>query len=105
MSPPSTPHKTCGCGVPRARGEPDETRLDELGTQCSPCTREFACDVANLCKAELTIPFAFSSHALPNPEVTARRSFRDGLRLSKLMQCIVGDVDLRSGKWDLVHFS
>ncbi|WP_254878643.1 type I-E CRISPR-associated endonuclease Cas1e [Streptomyces sp. NA04227] len=49
-------------------------------------------DVADLYKAELTIPLAFSLHDSPNPEAQARRSFRDGLRLFRLLPRIVHDI-------------
>ncbi|TDC78281.1 type I-E CRISPR-associated endonuclease Cas1e [Streptomyces hainanensis] len=49
-------------------------------------------DVADLYKAELTIPLAFSLHDTPNPEGMARRGFREGLRLFKLLPRIVTDV-------------
>ncbi|MFI2764827.1 type I-E CRISPR-associated endonuclease Cas1e [Streptomyces echinatus] len=49
-------------------------------------------DIADLYKAELTIPLAFSLHASTNPEAQARRSFRDGLRLFRLLLRIVHDI-------------
>ncbi|MFD8922756.1 type I-E CRISPR-associated endonuclease Cas1e [Streptomyces sp. NPDC059569] len=49
-------------------------------------------DIADLYKAELTIPLAFSLHDSPHPEAMARRGFREGLRLYKLMPRIVADV-------------
>ncbi|OII63095.1 subtype I-E CRISPR-associated endonuclease Cas1 [Streptomyces sp. CC53] len=49
-------------------------------------------DIADLYKAELTIPLAFSLHDAPHPEATARRSFREGLRLYKLLPRIVNDI-------------
>ncbi|MGW4271476.1 type I-E CRISPR-associated endonuclease Cas1e [Streptomyces seoulensis] len=49
-------------------------------------------DIADLYKAELTIPLAFSLHASTNPEAQARRSFRDGLRLFRLLPRIVHDI-------------
>ncbi|MGW0734442.1 type I-E CRISPR-associated endonuclease Cas1e [Streptomyces sp. NPDC002851] len=52
----------------------------------------FVYDIADLYKADLTIPLAFSLHASPNPEAEARRSFRDGLRLFKLLPRIVTDI-------------
>lgn len=52
----------------------------------------FVYDIADLYKAELTIPLAFSLHASPQPEAEARRSFRDGLRLFKLLPRIVTDI-------------
>jgi len=49
-------------------------------------------DIADLYKAELTIPLAFSLHDSSHPEAMARRSFREGLRLYKLLPRIVADV-------------
>ncbi|QEV43167.1 type I-E CRISPR-associated endonuclease Cas1 [Streptomyces nodosus] len=49
-------------------------------------------DIADLYKAELTIPLAFSLHAATNPEAEARRSFREGLRLFRLLPRIVHDL-------------
>jgi CRISPR-associated protein Cas1 len=54
----------------------------------------FVYDIADLYKAELTIPLAFSLHASPDPEGAARRKFREGLRLFKLLPRIVGDIQL-----------
>lgn len=71
-----------------------------LALGCSPALgfvhsgnqQAFIYDIADLYKAELTIPLAFSLHNSPNPEQQARRSFRSGLRLFKLMPRIVTDV-------------
>jgi CRISPR-associated protein Cas1 len=52
----------------------------------------FVYDMADLYKAQLTIPLAFSLHASTNPEAEARRSFRDSLRLFKLLPRIVADI-------------
>ncbi|MFF8367074.1 type I-E CRISPR-associated endonuclease Cas1e [Rhodococcus erythropolis] len=52
----------------------------------------FIYDIADLYKAELTLPLAFSLHASTNPEAEARRSFRDGLRLFRLLPRIVHDI-------------
>ncbi|ASO21625.1 CRISPR-associated protein Cas1 [Actinoalloteichus hoggarensis] len=52
----------------------------------------FVYDIADLYKAELTIPLAFSLHDADKPEQQARRSFRDGLRLFKLLPRVVTDV-------------
>lgn len=65
-----------------------------LGFIHSGTQQAFVYDIADLYKAELTIPLAFSLHTNPNPETAARRSFREGLRLCKLMQRIVGDIQL-----------
>ncbi|MEV7416615.1 type I-E CRISPR-associated endonuclease Cas1e [Streptomyces sp. NPDC089919] len=63
-----------------------------LGFVHSGNQQAFVYDVADLYKAELTIPLAFSLHASHNPEGEARRSFRDGLRLFKLLPRIVADI-------------
>ncbi|WP_404870937.1 type I-E CRISPR-associated endonuclease Cas1e (plasmid) [Kitasatospora griseola] len=71
-----------------------------LALGCSPALgfvhsgnqQAFVYDIADLYKAELTIPLAFSLHSSPEPESEARRSFRDGLRLFKLLPRIVTDV-------------
>lgn len=52
----------------------------------------FVYDIADLYKAQLTIPLAFSLHSSTDPEALARRSFRDGLRLFKLLPRIVTDI-------------
>ncbi|MDT0382569.1 type I-E CRISPR-associated endonuclease Cas1e [Streptomyces sp. DSM 42041] len=49
-------------------------------------------DIADLYKAELTIPLAFSLHNSPHPEAMARRGFREELRLYKLLPRIVADI-------------
>ncbi len=71
-----------------------------LALGCSPALgfihsgnqQAFIYDIADLYKAELTIPLAFSLHNSTHPEQEARRSFRDGLRLFKLMPRIVADI-------------
>jgi CRISP-associated protein Cas1 len=71
-----------------------------LAIGCSPALgfvhsgnqQAFVYDIADLYKAELTIPLAFSLNSSSNPEGEARRSFREGLRLFKLMPRIVTDV-------------
>ena len=63
-----------------------------LGYVHSGNQQAFVYDIADLYKAELTIPLAFSLHASSNPEAEARRSFRDGLRLFKLLPRIVTDI-------------
>ena len=71
-----------------------------LALGCSPALgyvhsgnqQAFVYDIADLYKADLTIPLAFSLHASTNPEAEARRSFRDGLRLFKLLPRIVADI-------------
>ncbi|MGW7352970.1 type I-E CRISPR-associated endonuclease Cas1e [Streptomyces sp. NPDC054784] len=63
-----------------------------LGFVHSGNQQAFVYDIADLYKADLTIPLAFSLHDSTNPEATARRSFRDGLRLFKLLPRIVNDI-------------
>ncbi|MCM3266842.1 MULTISPECIES: type I-E CRISPR-associated endonuclease Cas1e [Streptomyces] len=71
-----------------------------LALGCSPALgfihsgnqQAFVYDIADLYKAELTIPLAFSLHDASDPEAQARRSFRDGLRLFKLMPRITTDI-------------
>ncbi|CAL2073536.1 CRISPR-associated endonuclease Cas1 [Streptomyces murinus] len=52
----------------------------------------FVYDVADLYKAETTLPLAFALHNSDNPERDARRRFRENLRLLKLLPRIVRDV-------------
>lgn len=52
----------------------------------------FVYDIADLYKAEITIPLAFTLHESPDPEGNARRSFRERLHLFKLMPRIVEDI-------------
>ncbi|WP_432141014.1 type I-E CRISPR-associated endonuclease Cas1e [Streptomyces sp. bgisy084] len=63
-----------------------------LGFVHSGNQQSFIYDIADLYKAELTLPLAFTLHNAPNPEQAARRSFREGLRLFRLMPRIVTDV-------------
>ncbi|WP_240351207.1 type I-E CRISPR-associated endonuclease Cas1e [Streptomyces olivoreticuli] len=71
-----------------------------LAMGCSPALgfvhsgnqQAFVYDVADLYKAELTLPLAFSLHNSTHPEQAARRNFREGLRLFRLMPRIVNDV-------------
>ncbi|WP_348532792.1 type I-E CRISPR-associated endonuclease Cas1e [Kitasatospora sp. MAP5-34] len=63
-----------------------------LGFVHSGNQQAFVYDIADLYKAKLTIPLAFSLHNSPNPEQDARRSFRDGLRLFQLLPRIVTDI-------------
>lgn len=57
------------------------------GTQMS-----FVYDVADLYKARVTIPLAFSLHASDDPEREARRRLREEFRALKLMPQIVADI-------------
>lgn len=63
-----------------------------LGFVHSGNQQSFIYDIADLYKAELTIPLAFTLHDAAHPEQAARRSFREGLRLFRLMPRIVTDV-------------
>ncbi|WP_078891871.1 type I-E CRISPR-associated endonuclease Cas1e [Streptomyces sp. NRRL S-350] len=71
-----------------------------LALGCSPALgfvhngnqQAFVYDIADLYKAELTIPLAFSLHDSPQPEADARRGFRDRLRLFRLLPRIVTDI-------------
>lgn len=63
-----------------------------LGFVHTGTSHAFVYDIADLYKAELTIPLAFSLHASQDPEGDARRSFRRGLTLFRLMPRIVGDI-------------
>ncbi|MFD6434344.1 type I-E CRISPR-associated endonuclease Cas1e [Streptomyces venezuelae] len=63
-----------------------------LGSVHSGNQQALVYDIADLYKAELTVPLAFSLHASTHPEAEARRSFRDGLRLFRLMPRIVRDL-------------
>lgn len=84
-----------------------------LGFIHSGTQHAFVYDVADLYKAEITIPLAFSLHNSTRPEQTARRKLREQFRLFKLLPRIVTDIqqvlDPDSGtgqldrKPDLVH--
>ncbi|WP_030826209.1 type I-E CRISPR-associated endonuclease Cas1e [Streptomyces hygroscopicus] len=52
----------------------------------------FVYDIADLYKAETTLPIAFALHNSTNPEQEARRRFREDLRLLRLLPRIVRDV-------------
>ncbi|MFF4935341.1 type I-E CRISPR-associated endonuclease Cas1e [Streptomyces griseofuscus] len=52
----------------------------------------FVYDIADLYKAETTLPLAFALHNSDNPEQDARRRFRENLRLLRLLPRIVRDV-------------
>jgi len=49
-------------------------------------------DIADLYKAKLTIPLAFSLHSSTQPERDARLKFREDLRLFRLLPTIVTDI-------------
>jgi CRISPR-associated protein Cas1 len=71
-----------------------------LALGCSPglgfvhtgTSHAFVYDIADLYKAELTLPTAFALHGATDPEAEARRSFRERLRLYRLMPRIVRDI-------------
>ena len=63
-----------------------------LGFVHTGTSHSFVYDIADLYKAELTIPLAFTLHDSTDPEGQARRSFRDGLRLFRLLPRIVADI-------------
>ena len=63
-----------------------------LGFVHTGTTHSFVYDVADLYKAELTLPVAFSLHSSDDPEGDARRAFRSKLRLYRLMPRIVRDI-------------
>ncbi|WP_189135441.1 type I-E CRISPR-associated endonuclease Cas1e [Wenjunlia tyrosinilytica] len=71
-----------------------------LALGCSPALgfvhagtqHAFVYDVADLYKAHITLPLAFSLHQSANPEQEARRTFRAELRLVRLMPRIIRDV-------------
>ncbi|MFD0851026.1 type I-E CRISPR-associated endonuclease Cas1e [Actinomadura adrarensis] len=63
-----------------------------LGFIHTGTSHSFIYDIADLYKAELTIPLAFALHDVPDPDGQARRSFRDGLRLFRLLPRIVADI-------------
>lgn len=58
-----------------------------IGTQ-----HAFVYDIADLYKADTTLPLAFALHSSDNPEQQARRRFREDLRLLRLLPRIVQDV-------------
>lgn len=63
-----------------------------LGFVHTGTSHAFVYDIADLYKAELTIPLAFTLHASEDPEGDARRAFRRGLTLFRLMPNIVRDI-------------
>ncbi|MFI6469879.1 type I-E CRISPR-associated endonuclease Cas1e [Streptomyces sp. NPDC050516] len=71
-----------------------------LALGCSPALgfvhagtqHAFVYDIADLYKADTTLPIAFSLHQSPNPEQDARRKFREDLRLFRLLPRIVEDI-------------
>ncbi|MFJ2769184.1 type I-E CRISPR-associated endonuclease Cas1e [Streptomyces sp. NPDC087300] len=71
-----------------------------LALGCSPALgfvhagnqHAFVYDIADLYKADTTLPVAFSLHQSDNPEPEARRKFREELRLFRLLPRIVQDL-------------
>lgn len=63
-----------------------------LGFVHTGTTHAFVYDIADLYKAELSLPLAFSLHRSQDPEGEARRAFRHKLRLLRLLPRIVGDI-------------
>jgi CRISPR-associated protein Cas1 len=63
-----------------------------LGFIHSGTRHAFVYDVADLYKAKVTLPLAFSLHASKDPERDVRRRLRDQFRLLKLLPTIVTDV-------------
>jgi CRISPR-associated protein Cas1 len=76
-----------------------------LALGCSPALgfvhtgtqHAFVYDVADLYKADTTIPVAFSLHASTNPEADARRKFREELRLFRLLPRLITDIQALLG--------
>lgn len=71
-----------------------------LAVGCSPALgfvhtgtqHAFVYDIADLYKAETTLPVAFALHDSAQPEQDARRKFREELRLLRLLPRIVQDI-------------
>ncbi|MFG3205296.1 type I-E CRISPR-associated endonuclease Cas1e [Streptomyces sp. NPDC048192] len=71
-----------------------------LALGCSPALgfvhtgtqHAFVYDIADLYKADTTLPLAFALHQSTNPEQEARRRFREELRLLRLLPRIVNDI-------------
>jgi CRISP-associated protein Cas1 len=63
-----------------------------LGFIHSGTQHAFVYDIADLYKAETTIPLAFSLHNSTRPEQDARRKLRDQFRLFRLLPRIVTDI-------------
>lgn len=63
-----------------------------LGFIHSGTQMAFVYDIADLYKARITIPLAFSLHASTDPEREARRRLRDNFHAFKLMPQIVNDI-------------
>lgn len=65
-----------------------------LGFVHSGKQNSFVYDIADLYKAEMTVPLAFSLHASDYPEAEARRGLRSDLKLYRMIPRIVRDVQL-----------
>lgn len=73
-----------------------------LALGCSPALgyvhtgtqHAFVYDIADLYKARVTLPLAFSLHASTDPEREARQRLRDQFRLLKLLPTIINDIQL-----------
>ncbi|MER6145874.1 type I-E CRISPR-associated endonuclease Cas1e [Streptomyces sparsogenes] len=63
-----------------------------LGFIHSGTQHAFVYDIADLYKADTTVPLAFSLHQSTDPERDARRKLRDGFRLYRLLPRIIGDL-------------
>jgi CRISP-associated protein Cas1 len=63
-----------------------------LGFIHSGTQHAFIYDIADLYKARVTIPLAFSLHSASNPERDARLRLREEFRLLKLLREIVTDI-------------
>ncbi len=63
-----------------------------LGFVHSGTQLAFVYDIADLYKADLTMPLAFALHDSPNPERTARTRLREEFRLVRLLPTIVRDI-------------
>jgi CRISP-associated protein Cas1 len=84
-----------------------------LGFIHSGTQHAFVYDIADLYKADITIPLAFELHDSPRPEIDVRRRLRDKFRLFRLLPRIVNDIqhvldpDVAPGQMertpDLVH--
>ncbi|MFE5757541.1 type I-E CRISPR-associated endonuclease Cas1e [Streptomyces massasporeus] len=63
-----------------------------LGYAHTGTQHAFVYDIADLYKAEITLPLAFALHNSDKPEQEVRRRFRENLRLLRLLPRIVKDV-------------
>ncbi|MDX2821579.1 type I-E CRISPR-associated endonuclease Cas1e [Streptomyces ipomoeae] len=71
-----------------------------LALGCSPALgfvhtgtqHAFVYDIADLYKADTTLPVAFSLHQATDPEQQARRKFREELRLIRLLPRVIHDI-------------